>query len=226
MPNRKKATNKAIMLLSKFAGYNDTVKETENMLNSLTDEQFDEYMQRLQNKQSYLPYISANLSETKITSERNLEIAKEIGVSFFERLYLTDPSTGQTYLTPLEYMVIDLPIKRLQQHLEKKLNAPDNARHIDDRTGQPAQNSVSSGSKLSYPELQTLYSQGLDQTIRETFNVRGGDESSFREFERQAVEMGFPSLDASEDPDSVPKSSEVLGILLKAMHIDNNLAEK
>lgn len=223
MADRQAATQKAVELLSKFAGYNDSVKEIERMLESLSDEQFDAYMEQLQNGETILPYIAPNLNDIGLSNDTNLQIAEELGHEFFEHLWITDPSTGQTYRTPHKYLVVDLPIKRLQQHLEKKLRVPENNRFIDERTGQPARNSPSKGSSLSFPELQVLYSQGLDRSIEELFQVRGGDLASYREFEQEAIEGGNPSIDATRDPDSRAKSSDTINILLKSAHIDNNL---
>ena len=221
MSKREEATQLAVELLSKFAGYNESVEYVENSLRQLTDGQFDAYMQRLYQGQAYLPYMAPILTDSGVTTERNLEIAEEIGHEFFQRLWLTDPATGQTHLTPVEYLVVDLPVKRLKQHLMDKISIPEDNRHIDDRSGQPTGDSK--GAKLSYPELQVLHSQGLDQTIRELFKFRGGDEENFRRLDRDAIATGQPSMDAIEDPDSRTKASDVLGILLKAAHIDNNL---
>lgn len=223
MSKRKQATEKAIELLSKFAGYNESVQEIERMLNELTDEQFEEYMQKLYNEQEILPYIAPNLNNIGINSKRNIEIAEEIGHDFFERLWLTDSSTGQTYLTPIKYMVVDLPLKRLQQHLEKKLKVAEDDRHIDDRTGTVALGSESKGSSLSFPELQVLYSQGLDRTIEELFQVRGGDEKSYREFKNEVIAGGVGSMDASRVPDSRARSTDIISIYLTSAHIRNNL---
>jgi len=221
MSRRKQATQLAVELLSKFDGYNESVQYVERSLESLTDEQFDQFMHALYNGESYLPYMAPILSDSGVTTEKNLQIAEEIGHKFFQRLWITDPATGQTHLTPKEYLVVDLPLKRLKQHLLDKISIPEDNRHIDDRSGQPTGDSK--GAKLSYPELQVLHSQGLNQTIRELFKFRGGDEENFRRLDRDAIATGIPSMDSVEDPDSRAKASDVLSVLLKSAHIDNNL---
>lgn len=221
--SRAKATKKAVELLSKFAGYNDAVKELESMLESLTDEQFDTYMEKLQSGEEILPYFAPNLNDVGLNSQTNLEIAEELGHSFFERLWITDPATGETYLTPKKYLVVDLPLRRMQQSLHKKINIPKDNRHIDDRTGQPTGSGESKGATLSFPELQAMHSHGLEQSIRELFKFRAGDETNYRNLERETLQTGTPKMDAVEDPDSRPKSTETFSILLKSAHIGNNL---
>lgn len=221
MTKREEAIELAVELTSKFAGYNEAVEYLENRLRQMPDAQFDHYMHELYAGRSFLPYMAPILTDSKMTTERNLEIAKEIGHEFFQRLWLTDPATGQTYLTPKKYLVLDLPVKRLKQNLLDKISIPEDNRHIDDRSGQPT--NQSKGSKLSYPELQVLHAQGLQQTIRELFKFRGGDEENFRRMEKDAITTGEPSLDAVETTESRTKSSDVLSILLKSAHIDNNL---
>jgi hypothetical protein len=220
-PARKEATDYALKLLSKFAGKNSSVTELENMLNGLTDEQFDNYMQKMIEDDEVLPYIVPNLGDIRLSVEKNLKIAEELKHEFFERLWLTDPATNETYLTPEKYLVIDLPLKRLQQHLHKKIAIPDDNAHVDELTGQPT--GVSKGSAISFPELQILYSQNLESTIKELFKFRGGDEEAYKALSREILAGGLPSMDAVDTGDTRARSTDVLQILLKSAHLDNNL---
>lgn len=218
---RKEATDYAIKLLSKFAGKNESVTEIETMLNNLNDKQFDDYMQSLLDGKDTMPYIAPNLGKIRLSSEKNLKIAEELGHEFFQRLWMTDPATGEVYLTPKKYLVIDLPLRRLQQHLLKKIRIPEDNQHIDEMTGQPT--GPSKGSKISFPELQVLYSQDLDAVIRELFKFRGGDQEAYRALNKDALQSGLPSMDAVDDGDTRVRATEVLSILFKSAHLDNNL---
>lgn len=220
-PARKSATSYVVELLSTFAGKNRSVTEIEEMLNALTDKEFDSYMAALRDGDETLPYIAPNLKDVGLSLERNLEIAGKLGHEFFQRLWLTDQATGNTYLTPVKYLVVDLPLRRQQQHLHKKISIPADNAHVDELTGQPT--GESKGSKISFPELQILYSQGLNEPIRELLKFRGGDSKAYRSLTRQALVQGIPSMDLSEDPTSRPRSTETLSTLLKAAHLDNNL---
>lgn len=218
---RKEATDYAVKLLSKFAGKNESVKEIETMLNSLSDKGFDEYMQRVLDGEETIPYVSPNLSKVRLSVEQNLKIAEELGHEFFQRLWLTDPATGEVHLTPKKYLVIDLPIRRLQQHLHKKIKIPEDNQHVDEMTGQVT--GVSKGSKISFPELQVLYSQGLNESIRELFKFRGGDEEAYKALNRDALLTGFPSMNSVDGGDTQVKATDILSILFKSAHLNNNL---
>lgn len=217
---RESATAKVVKLLSMFAGKNQSVTTVEQMLNNLTDKQFDEYMVKLKDGDEILPYIAPTLGDIPLSSARNLEIGEKIGHNFFQRLWLTDPATNTTYLTPVKYLVIDLPLRRQQQHLQSKIGMPGNNARVDELSGQPVDGK---GSKVSFPEIQILYSQGLDEPIRELLKFRGGDTKAYNALTREALNNGIPSMDVVDDPSTRPKSTETLGTLLKAAHIDNNI---
>jgi hypothetical protein len=218
---RKEATDYAVKLLSKLAGKNDAVTELETMINALSDSQFDAYMQSLLSGDEVMPYIVPNLGKIRLSVEKNLKIAEELNHEFFERLWLNDPATGETYLTPEKYLIIDLPLKRLQQHLHKKISIPDGADRTDELTGAPTGDSKGSG--VSFPELQILYSQNLESTIRELFKFRGGDEEAYKALSREILSGGLPSMSAVDSGETRAKSTDTLQVLLKSAHLDNNL---
>lgn len=218
---REIVTQRAVEYLSKLDGKNAGVEELERMLNSLSDAQFDDYMRDLQSGEEVIPYWVPNLTGVRLNVERNMKIADELGHDFFQRLWLTDPITGQTYLTPRKHMVLELPLKRLQQHLQKKIAIPKDNRRIDDRTGQPTGDSKGSG--ISFPELQVMYSQGLNKTIQELFTVRGGNNEAYNALAREALYSEFPSVGQLDIANTRVKSTQTLGVLMKSAHIDNNL---
>lgn len=232
MGNRKKATDYILKHIAMFDP-NDkaNVQLTKQFLESLSDEQFEDYMRRLRKPENgaedqgreTLTYYAPNLSKIKLEVKRNLEIADAIGHNFFERLWLTDPQTGETYLTTQAHMVVDLPIRRQAQLLIKKSSIPANNNTVDELSGQPT--GESKGGKLSFPELQAQVAQQLDNTILEEIKIRGGDEIAYQEFERQMLETGSASLEQLLSLGTKVKSTETLSKLFKGMHFDNNLAD-
>lgn len=231
MGNRAAATTYILDKISKIDPTDKGNYElTKSQLESLSDAEFDQYMVRLRRPvdnddpeyvQECLTYYAPNLSTTKISIERNLALAKEIGHKFFERLWITDAQTGVEYLTPNTYIVVDLPIRRQAQLLIKKASIPTDHKSIDELSGQVTGDSK--GSKLSFPELQAQVSQGLDHTVVEEIKIRGGDEKAYQEFERQMIERGSVSQAEILALGTKVKSTETLSILLKGMHLDNNL---
>lgn len=222
MSNRKAATAECLKWIDKMVPGGKAVKDMEAVLNSLTDEQFDEYMQKLDSEEEVISLAIPNLGEDRIDLERMLDLGKELDHEFFEQLWLTDAKTGVTYLTPEKYLVVDLPLRRQQQLLSKKISIPENNRHVDEMTGQVTGDSK--GASLSLPELQILRSQGLDRPVLEMIKVRGGDLKAFRAANRQIIETGGASIDSLMSAGTKVKSTETLSTLLKGMHIANNLA--
>lgn len=220
MGNRAKAMAVIKDRLSMFTGYDESVKEVEALLNALSDKEFDVYMQKLRDGNEILPYIKPNLSKSKMSLKSNLAIAKKVGLELFERLWLTDPETDEVYLTPIRYLILKMPIRRQQQHLHKKVSIPSTNSAVDDLTGQVTGPSASS--RLSYPEMQVLYSQNLRHCIAELFTFRGGNVPMNNALERDAKSGEFPSMEDVYDPDVRVRSTEVLNVLFKSQHLKFN----
>lgn len=219
--NRKAATAEAVRWIDKFLPGSPNATILKEQLDRLTDEQFDEYISKVETGEEILPLYASNLSKDKISMERNLQIAEELDFSFFQRIWFTDPQTGVTYLTPVPHMTIYMVYRRQQQLLIKKSSIPEDNLHVDEWTGQPA--GPSKGSKLSYPELQVLYAQGADRSIEELIKFRGGDNKAYQMMSRSIIETGAASMDAIKVTPTNVKSTVTFSILLKAMHIDNTL---
>lgn len=221
MSAREKATKEIIKWVERILPGGENRKVYEHYLGQLSDVEFDDYMEKLASGEETLFLVAPNFNDAQISIDNNLDIAEEIGHPFFERLWLTDPQSGTTYLTPIPYMVIDLPLRRQAQTLNKKISIPENANHADDVfTGQAA--GPSKGAKVSYPELQTLYAQGLDATIEELIRLRGGDEDGFKQMTNEVIKTGSVNIDTIQSKTRV-KSTETLSVLLKSAHLNNNL---
>lgn len=221
MSNRKAATAECLRWIDELVPGGQAVTDMKTVLDSLSDEQFDELMNKLESEEEILSIAIPNLGKDRLEVSRLLEVGKKLNHEFFERLWLTDAKTGVTYLTPEKYLVIDLPLRRQQQLLTEKISIPDNNRHVDEMTGQVTGDSK--GASLSLPELQILRSQGLDRPILEMIKVRGGDERAQRAINRQIIETGSASLDSVLGAGTRVKSTETFSTLLKGMHLNNNL---
>jgi hypothetical protein len=221
MGNREAATKAILKYIEKIIPGSPNTNMYKELLGNLSDKAFDEYMKKLQSGEETLYMVTPNLADYSVDVQRNIEIAKELGHSFFEKLWLTDPITGQTYLTPVEYFVIDLPLRRQVQLLVKKVSIPEDNKHLDQLTGQPT--GPSKGSKISFPELQVLFAQGLDNTISELIKFRGGDEKAYNAMNRSIYATGGVSLANLEKTPTKVKAVTTLSTLLKAMHLDNTL---
>ena len=187
---------------------------------SMTDKAFDLYMSAIANGIDYVSVVAPNLAECGITTDNNLKIAKQLGVEFFQRLWLTDSVTGVEYLTNQKYLVVKLPIRRQIQTLENKMSIPEDNKHVDDLTDQPT--GVSKGSSISFPEILVMYSQGNSRGIEELIKYRGGDIKGMQAMDKQIHESGGASMDSLAKLGTKVKSTQTLGVMLKGMHLDNN----
>lgn len=221
MAKNRKAAQEVILRMVKDldpSGKNTAVYE--DAFKRMNDAQFDNWMQAIEKNQDFVSLIVDNNNNNKVTIENNLKVAKKWGVKLFQRLWLTDPNTGMTYLTPLEYLVLHLPVRRQIQTLENKVSIPEDNKHVDEMTGQPT--GPSKGSSISFPELQVLYGRGLDWSIQELIKFRGGDEKGMRELEKSVISSGGVSLEALKQLGTRNRSTVTLSIFLKGMMLDNN----
>ena len=192
----------------------------------MNDQDFSQYMEYLREGRVQI-YIQAPNMVIPIKMENLKEVAKYTGVELFERIWLTDQATGKKYLTPHKYFIIYTFMRRVRQYLDKKMSLPENDKYVDGLTGQVTNTAKhkSQAAALSQVEMQALAARGFNNTILELMKVRGGDIHAYANFKRQLEETGVAHLSEIEN-DSVPRSATMMGVFLKAMHLDNNLVER
>lgn len=188
---------------------------------AMSDAELDAYVDRLASGEEIIPLTAPNLAKEKLSINRNLAVAKELKISFFHHLHLTDPATGVTYVTPEKYPLLKLSIRRQRQLLRKKITIPEGTRHVDEFSGQVT--GPSKGARISLPELQVLYSQNLTDPIIELIKYRGGDIKGQQLMYRSLMETGRVSMKNLERFDTRVKSTQTLGIILQGMMLSNTL---
>lgn len=188
---------------------------------SMSDEAFDNWITALESKQEFLTMQYCNLTNSAITTENNLKVAKEKGVKIFQRVRVTDPVTGQVVINSKPVPVLHLPVRRLAQTLDEKMAYAEDNIHLDELSGQVT--GVSKASAISTPELSIWLGYGLDDAAMEFFKYRGGDEKAYRAMERMISETGDSDMDVLEPYTDKSKINYSIADLLRAMHIDNNL---
>lgn len=220
MPNRLNAEAVILKWIGKIDPSGKNVAFYEERFKAMSDAQFDKWMIDIENRQDYVSIIDENFNDSKITTRNNLAVGKEMGVQFFQKLWLTDHNTGMEYLTPLEYLIVDMPVRRQIQLLIHKASIPEDSRHLDELTDQPT--GVSKGSSVSLPETLVLYAQGLDSSITELIKFRGGDLKAMNAMEREIMQTGGVRMESISKLGTRVKSTETLSTLFKGMHLDNN----
>lgn len=221
---RKLATEFALARWTEIDPTGKNTKMLGEALNNLTDEQFENVVQEIENKTAYLPIWMENLTKTGITTENNYAVAEKHGIEFFHRVRETDESTGLDVLSGPRYFCGWFPERRQIQTLESKVSLPDDQRHIDDLTDQPT--GVSKGSSISGPEFEIMSGQEAYNCLAELTNTRGGDRGALQAFEKAIHETGQSSMVAASQYGQGAKSVYTMSYLLTGMHFDNNLARR
>jgi hypothetical protein len=219
--NRKAATAEVLNVMESLLPGSANTALWKARLESMSDKQFEDFIVGLEQGTTRLSIISPNFEEgVKLEVPRNLKLAEEWGHEFFEHLWMYD-ADGRRYLSPIKYLIIDLPLRRQAQHLIKKISIPEDNRSVDDLTGQPT--GKSKGSKLSYPEMQVLAALGLDHSIIEMIKYRGGDIKGFNAMNQDIENTGSVSQAQIEPRSGGVESTKTLHTILTAMHLSNTL---
>ena len=221
LPNRSETEAFIIEWIEKLLPNGGNDKIYRELFASMDDEAFTKFMDDIDKGNKTLAIIAPNFSETTLSTERNLGLAKELGHNFFQRIWIEGEGDTPTYLTPIPYLVVDLPLRRQAQLLVKKIRIAEDNKSVDDFTGQPT--GKSRGSKISYPETQVLAAMGLDECLIEMLKYRGGDVKGFDAMNRSISKTGGVRMASIEHMASGVESTRLLKTFLTCMHLQNTL---
>ncbi len=187
----------------------------------MSDQEFDAFMKRLESGEEFLVLHAPNFAKSGITVENNIRVGRKLGHEFFKRIWIGPKQNEPAYLTPVKYIVVDLPVRRASQLLIKKIRIPQHNKTIDTLSGQPTGDSK--GAKISYPELQFLASMGLDSSITELIKYRGGDLKGHSAMSAMMNRYGEANLKTLSNYSSGVESTKTLKTFLTGMHLKSNL---
>lgn len=193
----------------------------QKFFSNLSNTQFYDFMNKLEKEEINLAIFIPNSKANVVSIENNLKLAKELGYKFFSKLLISGKEDLPDHMTPVEYLILDLPFRRASQIISKKIKIPKSNRIVDSLSGQPT--GVSKGAKISYPELLILASMGLDNSIKEMISIRGGDNKAFLVYNNFIDKYGKVTLNSLENFKSIVKSTSTLKTFLTAMHIKTTL---
>jgi len=219
--NRQIAQNFIVEQIGKLAPGGKNKQIYIELFDEMSDEAFGKFMADLESGESRLAVIIPNFGQEGVSTERNLSLAKELGHEFFQRIWIEGTGDMPTYLTPIPYLIVDLPVRRQAQVLIKKISIPEDNKVIDDFTGQPT--GRSKGSKMSFPETQVMAAMGLDNCLIEFLKFRGGDIKGFDAMNDSISKTGGVSMMAIKGLAGGVESTMTLKAYLTAMHISSSL---
>ncbi len=218
---RKKTEEYILSYINKIDPSGENKKIYTEKFKTMSDEDFEAMIFGIEQGSVNLAVVSPNFSHVKLDVQRNLDIAKELGHHFFQRVHMPAKDGLPAYLTPIPYLIIDLPMRRQAQLLDKKISIPEDNNSVDDLTGQPT--GKSKGAKISYPEVQVMAALGLDHSLTEFLKYRGGDEKGFNAMNTMISRTGGVSMKAIEPFAGEVKATSALRAVLTAMHLKTTL---
>lgn len=219
--NRQAAQDRLYELIEKLAPNSGNVDIYKNIFSQMDDEQFDTFIGKLKSGESKLAVISPIANGNFLDVKRNLDLAKELGHEFFERVWMDAKGDMPSYLSNDKYLIVDLPSRRQAQLLIKKISIPENSHTMDNRTGQAA--GPAKSSRISYPEIQIMAALGLDNAIVEFTKYRGGDVKGYLAMNKSISDTGGVSMQVLDKLGTKVKVTKVLSVYLTCMHLRNTL---
>ena len=217
MSNRKKAEDLILEFFKDLDPSGHNVEQYTKFFKTMSDKEFHEFMEGIRDGEKTLIVFSPLYNKKGITTENNLKVAKKYDVPLFERLVFTNDNSRPDHKTTIEYLVLDLPVRRQSQNIIKKISVPDNNKTIDALTYQPT--GESKGAKISYPELQVLTGMGLDNSINELIRYRGGDKGGFAAYNAMTYRYGSVNLKSISNYTTGVESTKSLKTFLLSMHL-------
>ena len=193
-----------------------------NMFKTMSNKQFMKFMKQIKNGEAQL-YVEFPNLKLQIKMENIYKAADITKTELFQKIWMTDPVTEERVLSNEKYLIANVPIRRMQQTIFKKLSVPSGDSKTDTLTRQVMGDDQSSS--LSNPEAQMLHAKGLDTTLTELMKVRGGDPVAYSEFKRQLEEVGSVNLTEVMKTPSNAATVRLVDSLFRGMNLDSNFTE-
>lgn len=187
----------------------------------MSDKEFDKFIEDLASGARTLCVVIPNFGKVEATVDNNMQVGDELGHNFFQQLWIDDSNGENSYLTPTEYLVMDVPLRRASQILIKKISVPKNTKVVDSMTGQVT--GESKGAKISYPELQICAAMGLENSMVELMKYRGGDARGGAALSGMISKYGSANLATLNQFASGVESTRTLKTFLTSMHLKSTL---
>lgn len=187
----------------------------------MSDKDFGVFIGDLKSGKRHLVIYAPNYGPVKLNLKNNIEIGRELGREFFERIWLEGREGLPDQLTPVKYLVIPALCRRQSQLISKGISVPKNMRTINALTGQPT--GESQAAKISITELRLCSSAGMNKAMLELMKYRGGDVRGGAALHGMLTRFGRASLQSLAPFASGVESTNYIDALFTAAHIKTNL---
>jgi len=170
--NRKAFEKVVLSGIQELTRSKENVAFYQNLFASMNDKQLAVFVNDLKERRKRLSIIVPNFSESP-SNEEIKDFGKKIGYEPMEQLYVEGQDGKPTYLTPVAFLILMIPVRRASQLLTKKISVPPHTKVRDILTGQVT--GESKGTRVSGPEVQILAGMGATASAIEMMKFRGGD---------------------------------------------------
>ena len=190
-----------------------------NLIDDMSDKELESMIEDLENKKSVIPLIVPNGST--IDYEDLLATTKKRKVNLHKKIITIDGNKRTKGRIPR--LVMEVPVKKLAQLVDKKRSIADDQHSVNHLTGQVT--GASKSMSITNPELSLWSGNGMSDSIREATKYRGGDVNSKLVLEKLA-EAGIEITQTTlEQYSSGPEVNNTVKQMLLGMHIDAHIGD-
>lgn len=190
-----------------------------NLIDGMSDKELDALVEDIANGKSVLPLVVPNGST--IDYEDLLDTAKKRKVQLHKKIITIDGNKRTKGRIPR--LVMEVPVKKLAQLVDKKRSIADDQHSVNHLTGQVT--GASKSMSITNPELSLWSGNGMDASIREATKYRGGDINAKLVIEKLAESGMEITQETLERYSSGPEVNNTVKQMLLGMHIDAGIGD-
>lgn len=190
-----------------------------NLIDDMSDKELDALVEDIANGKSVLPLVVPNGST--IDYEDLLDTAKKRKVQLHKKIITIDGNKRTKGRIPR--LVMEVPVKKLAQLVDKKRSIADDQHSVNHLTGQVT--GASKSMSITNPELSLWSGNGMSDSIREATKYRGGDINSKLVIEKLAESGMEITQETLERYSSGPEVNNTVKQMLLGMHIDAGIGD-
>lgn len=190
-----------------------------NLIDGLSDKELDALVDDIASSKSIIPLIVPNGST--IDYEDLLNTTKKRKVQLHKKIIITDGTKRTKGRIPR--LVMEVPVKKLAQLVDKKRSIADDQHSVNHLTGQVT--GASKSMSITNPELSLWRGNGMSDAIRECTKYRGGDVNAKLVIEKLAESGIEITQETLEKYSSGPEVNNTVKQMLLGMHIDAHIGD-
>ena len=176
------------------SGYNTS--RYKEVFDGMSDSEFDSYMKDIEHGTDVPSFdIDSMTAKDELTTEHLFKKGRKLGIKTHQHvIYLENKGVGgEPMVTPEPVPILVLPVKRLQQMIDKKNAAAGDIDKVDILMGQVVRDSKAS--RISDVQTMGMLTSGHMSSIKELMGPRADDPVSKQQMMEKIEDYGEVSLD-------------------------------